>query len=95
MTVNLKSWPEILHLFKVQKFLTPIDNVRKDWLKQIFEDIKKLMDTAVVEQIKMLHYDELSVRPFLNSTRLKLNSLNNYPKRWQNKSRSLRLFPLC
>ena len=61
MTVNLKSWPEILHLFKVQKFLTPIDNVRKDWLKQIYADTKKLIDTAGVKQIKLPNYDELYV----------------------------------
>ena len=43
------------------KYLPPNWNYCKDWLKQIFSDTKKLMDTAALKQIKVPHYDELSV----------------------------------
>ena len=61
MTVNRNSWLHILLLFIVQKYLPTIDSVYKDWLKQIYADTKKLIDTAGVKQIKLPNYDEIYV----------------------------------
>lgn len=77
------------------KYLPPNWNYCKDWLKQIFSDIKKVMDTAAVKQIKVPRFDELSASAIFNAKKLKAELRKYYPESRQKRRRSLCLFSLC